>query len=93
MPAINCDPAALSVAAKCYCYSDQRQSDSVLIYLLAQLASDTSTPAELAAKAKCYCFDPKTAEAVKTYLLCQIANGGGGPSGPCSNLEGVGVPT
>lgn len=30
-------------------------------------------PNDLAAAAKCYCFDEKTTEAVKIYLLYQIA--------------------
>lgn len=49
-----------------------------MIYLLAQIASDTSTPAELSAKARCYCFgDERVSEGVITYLLCQIASSAG----------------
>lgn len=49
-----------------------------MIYLLAQIAGDTSTPAQLASKAKCYCFsDRKVAESVITMLLCNIANAAG----------------
>ena len=74
MPAtINCDPAAISSAGACYCYSD-KESRRVITYLLAQIAGDTSTPAALAQKASCYCFDPRTADAVITYLLCEVVN-------------------
>ncbi len=72
--AVDCDPAALATAAKCYCYQDERQVDSILIYLLAQIAGNTATPSALAAAAKCYCFsDRPSRDAVITYLLCQIA--------------------
>lgn len=70
---INCDPATLAAAAKCYCLNE-KQSREVVIYLLAQIAGDTSTPAELAGKASCYCFDQQTADAVITYLLCAVVN-------------------
>lgn len=75
MPEINCgDPAALAKASACYCMNEV-QSRQVMIYLLAQIAGDTSTPAQLAKNAACYCFaDRKVSEAVITYLLCNIAN-------------------
>lgn len=72
---ISCEPVDLAVASKCYCYGDKKLSEAVMIYLLAQIAGDSSTPAQLAAKAKCYCYgDRKTAESVITFLLCQLAN-------------------
>ena len=70
---VTCDPAALARAASCYCY-DQKVEAAVTIYLLAQLAEDTSTPAELAAKAKCFCYGDKSiSDSVIAYLLCEIA--------------------
>lgn len=75
---VSCDINDLANASKCFCYSDQRQIDSIIIYLLTQIASDTSTPSELAEKAKCYCFpDAKSRDAVMLYLLCAIAQASG----------------
>lgn len=75
---LDCAPAPLARASACYCYGDQKVADSVIIYLLAQIAGDTSTPAELAAKAKCYCFsDKQLADAVKLFLLCEAATAAG----------------
>lgn len=75
---IACEPNDLANAAKCLCFSDQRQIDSVMIYLLAQIAGNTDTPAQLAQKAACYCYgDARSIEAVKLYLLCAIADASG----------------
>lgn len=75
---VSCDVNDLAEASKCYCYGDKRVETSIIIYLLAQIAEDTSTPAELAAKAACYCFpNQRVAEAVQTYLLCAIAQASG----------------
>ncbi|HUD74787.1 MAG TPA: hypothetical protein VMQ76_06920 [Terracidiphilus sp.] len=74
--AVNCDPATLAKLSACYCFQP-KIANSVMIYLLANKAGDTSTPAQLAAKAACYCFEPKVSEAVKTMLLCNIATAAG----------------
>lgn len=75
---ISCEPNDLAVASKCFCFSDDKQVDAVLIYLLAQIAGDTSTPSQLAAKAACYCFeDERARNAVMLYLLCAIADASG----------------
>lgn len=72
---VNCDPAALAKAAACYCYGDRKTADSAIIYLLAQIAADTSSPSELAKKAACFCFaDAPSRDAVLLYLLCNIVN-------------------
>lgn len=71
---ISCEPTDLAQASKCFCFGDQRQVDSVMIYLLTQIAGDTSTPAELARKSACYCYDAKSSEAVKLFLLCSISD-------------------
>jgi len=64
-----------------------------MIYLLQQIAGDTSTPSELAEKAACLCIpDAKQREAVMTYLLC-LAAGGTAPPADCVMLSGVGNPT
>jgi len=73
--AVSCVPKDLSVESKCYCFADKKLSDSVMIYLLAQIAGDTSTPAELARKSSCFCIsDQKSRDAVMVYLLCAIVN-------------------
>jgi len=77
MSDINCDPNALMQASKCMCIPPGKEGD-VMIYLLQQIAGETSTPKELMEKAKCYCFPKGEKEAVMTYLLCQIVNGGSG---------------
>lgn len=76
--AISCETADLTSASKCFCFGDQRMADSVVIYLLAQIAEDTSTPSELAKKAACYCYpDQRSRDAVMLYLLCSIAEAAG----------------
>lgn len=75
---ISCDTNDLLQASKCYCFSNQTQIDSVIIYLLSQIAESTATPSELATSAACYCFpDKNTRESVMLYLLCQIADAAG----------------
>jgi hypothetical protein len=82
--AINCDPAAIAAASKCFCFPE-KEANAIIAYLLAQIAGDTSTPAELARKARCFCFgDDKSRDAVIAYLLCQIANST--PSTECGGL-------
>lgn len=75
---ISCDPNDLAQSAKCFCFGDQRQIDSIIIYLLAQIAENTDSPSVLAKNAACYCFsDTKSREAVMLYLLCAIADAAG----------------
>lgn len=75
---ISCTPSDLAQASKCFCFGDQRQIDSVIIYLLAQIAENTDTPSVLAKKAACYCFsDTRSRDAVMLYLLCAIADAAG----------------
>lgn len=78
MATVSCEPADLAQASKCFCFADQKQVDAVIIYLLAQIAQDTSTPAQLAQKAKCFCYpDTRARDAVMLYLLCAIADASG----------------
>lgn len=75
---VSCVPRDLAAAASCYCYGDQKIEQSIIIYLLKQIAGDTSTPKELAAKAACYCYsDSKITESIQTMLLCNIATAAG----------------
>lgn len=75
---VSCDINDLANASKCYCYSDQKQVDAIIIYLLAQIAETTLTPAELAKQAACYCYpDTRSRDAVMLYLLCAIADASG----------------
>lgn len=74
---IACDPAAIAEASKCFCMSEPA-SRAAMLYLLAQIAGDTSTPAELAAAARGYLGTPENVwRAEVSYLLCQIASSGG----------------
>ncbi len=76
--AISCEPGTLATASKCFCFGDQRQVDAVIIYLLREIAEDTSTPAELARKASCFCYpDTRSRDAVMLWLLCAIADAAG----------------
>jgi hypothetical protein len=76
--AVSCEPSDLAQAAKCFCFSDQRQVDGIIIYLLAQIAEDTHTPAQLAQLASCFCYpDGLSRNAVMLYLLCAIADASG----------------
>jgi hypothetical protein len=71
--AVPTDLAELATAASCYCF-DEKTSRQVLIYLLAQIAGNTSTPAELAEASKCYCGLPnKAINQIIVYLLDEIA--------------------
>lgn len=77
--ALTIDPATLAANSACYCYADRKQQEAILIYLLAQIAEDTSTPSELAAKAACFCYgDQQTRDSVIVYLLRSIAEHFGG---------------
>ena len=72
--AIACDQNSLAVAAKCFCAPENVQR-AEMIYLLQQIAGDTSTPAQLAKKAACYVGTPKNVQwAEITYLLCANVN-------------------
>lgn len=70
---VDCDPNALMQAAKCMCIPPGKELE-VMVYLLQQIAGDTSTPSELMAKAKCICIPKGKTEEVMVYLLCQILN-------------------
>lgn len=70
---VDCDPNALMQAAKCMCIPSGMEGQ-VMIYLLQQIAGDTSTPKELLEKAKCMCISEGKTEEVMVYLLCQILN-------------------
>lgn len=81
--AINCDPAALVAAAKCFDCIPHRMQKAVELYLLAQTASalnpNVSTdPATLVKAAKCFSCVPKPMEEpLEEYLLCQLAAASG----------------
>lgn len=75
---VSCEPSDLATASKCFCFSDQKQIDGIIIYLLSQIAGDTSTPAQLAQKSACFCYaDQRSRDAVMLYLLCAIADKAG----------------
>lgn len=81
--AINCDPAALVAAAKCFDCIPHRMQKAVELYLLAQMANGanpaiSTDPATLVNAAKCFSCVPKAMEQpLEDYLLCQIAAASG----------------
>lgn len=75
---VSCDKNDLVNASCGYCYGNQKQVDSIIIYLLTQIAGDTSTPSELATKACGFQYpDTRSRDAVMLYLLCSIADAAG----------------
>lgn len=73
--AVNCDPAALTAAAKCFECIPESMQKAVELYLLAVIAGGSLDPATLVRLAKCFCQIPKPMQQpVEEYLLCQIAN-------------------
>lgn len=73
--AVNCDPAALVAAAKCFECIPESMQKSVELYLLAVIAGGSQDPATLVRQAKCFSCIPKSErENVENFLLCQIAN-------------------
>ncbi len=73
--AVTCTPAALEVAAKCFCLSSHQQLQ-VQTYLLAVLngsATDKNGVTALLAASKCFCLNTHQLEQIQTYLLCQLA--------------------
>jgi hypothetical protein len=73
--AVNCDPAALVAAAKCFECIPESMQKPVELYLLAVAAGGTLDPATLVRNAKCFnCIPKSMREPVEEYLLCQIVN-------------------
>ena len=70
---IDCTPEAIARASACFCFPE-KEANGAIIYLLQQIAGDTSTPEELAEKSKCLCFPTKTAMAIQAMLLCNLVN-------------------
>lgn len=77
--AVNCDPAALVAAAKCFECIPLSMQKAVELYLLAQIANGvnmavSTDPATLVKAATCFkCVPTSMEEPVEEYLLCQIA--------------------
>lgn len=92
--AITCDPNALNAAAAAAGFGNlsPRQNDQITAYLLRAIAGlEAVTPTELANAAACFCFNgTRQFDAVRDYLLCQIANGG--TPGTCESLSGDASP-
>jgi len=89
-------PQQVASAAACYDCIPQGYRESVMIYLLAQIASNTMTPSELAAAAVCYdCIPAGYRLSVIIYLLAQVAAGGGAGGGGvvCADTDPVDPPT
>ena len=76
MADIDCDPAAIAEAAKCFCLPEPAARAATL-YLLNQISGLNLTPAQLAENSKCFCLNEKASRGAELYLLCQIANAAG----------------
>ena len=89
-------PQQVASAAVCYDCIPAGYRESVMIYLLAQIASNTMTPTELAAAAVCYdCIPAGYRLSVIIYLLAQISAGGGAGGGgvTCGATDPVAAPS
>lgn len=74
-PTINCDPASLVDAAKCFECIPRGMEGPVTIYLLNQISGLNLTPAQLVDAAKCNrCIPPGQQNEIIIWLLCQILN-------------------
>lgn len=73
--AVNCDPASLATAAKCFSCIPRQMQKPVELYLLAVAAGGSLDPATLVKAAKCFCqIPPQMRDPVEAYLLCQLVN-------------------
>lgn len=84
--AISCDPNDLASAAACFNqgYGAPLLKAMRIRLLCAFLNSETMTctPDALAELVSCFlALDAGTIDAIETYLVCQVANAGGGGSG------------
>lgn len=75
---IDCSPAAVAEAAKCFCIYDDQQQAAVELYLLARLAGGSMDPKTLMAEAAAAGFmgiqDKQMQEGLKILLLCNAVN-------------------
>lgn len=77
MATVNCDPAALVSAAKCFDI-DRKAQVAVELYLLAVLAGGSLDPATLVRQARCFsCIPREMRDAVEIMLLCNAATAAG----------------
>lgn len=93
---VDCTPQSLAADSSDFCCIVQNPpvAEAVKLYLLRAIAGlQAMSPDDLQKAATCFfsCVPDGMQKAVQSYLLCQIANGGGGP-GTCSNLSGADSP-
>lgn len=75
MAALNCDPAALVAAAKCFECIPREMRKTVELFLLARL-NGLSDPAAITAAAAAFRSIPREMqESVEIYLLCKLDGG------------------
>lgn len=92
---ISCNPQDLIGNASQFCCITGETAQAVKLYLLRHIAGlDAMTPQELLAASACWmtCVPSGAYKAVEAYLLCQIANSGGGGQ-TCRSLSGDAPPT
>jgi hypothetical protein len=76
--AVNCDPAAIVAASKCFGCIPKSERAAVELYLLAVLAKGSLDPATLVSQSKCFsCVPREMREAVQIMLLCNAATAAG----------------
>jgi hypothetical protein len=77
--AVSCDKNDLAEAASCYCYSNQKQVDAIMIYLLNVISGLNLTANELAVNATPFMgiSDQRQIDAIKLYLMCAAAEAAG----------------
>lgn len=94
---IECNANTLADSAQCLSGCLGRdQLLAIEVYLLAVMANQSTDPKDLISQAgQIYCCVPAGMyPAIQAYLLCQIANGGGGGITTCLiRLPGAGPPT
>lgn len=74
MPDLDCDPAAIAEASKCFCMSEPAFRASVL-YLLNSISGLNLTPAQLAEAAKGFLGTPDNVwRGEVALMLCSIVN-------------------
>ncbi len=85
--AISCDPNDLAQAAACFNQGyDVPLLKAMRIRLLCAVLNGetmTCTPDALAELSVCFLQFPGMLDAIETYLICQVANNGGGGGSGC----------
>ena len=93
MPEITCTPEALAAAAEDYVGMEWAVRKAIRILLWCNFINGVPmvcNPRELVNAARCFytCLSVPQLDAIETYLVCQIASGGGGIPGSTQVFSG-----